>query len=58
VFVNANLAPSFFFKERTPVVRMIHSPLINKEIQLKKALNININNYRLSIENTYRLFEK
>ena len=24
----------------------------------KKALNININNYRLSIENAYRLFEK
>jgi hypothetical protein len=58
MFIHANLAPSFFFKEGIPTVRMIHDQLIRREIQIKKALNININNYRLSIENAYRLFEK
>ncbi|MDG2193442.1 MAG: hypothetical protein P8K77_01045 [Polaribacter sp.] len=58
MFVNANVSPSFFFKERIPTVRTTHNPLIKRKIQLKKALNANINNYRLSIENAYRLFEK
>lgn len=58
MFINANLSPSFFFKDGTPIVRMVYDPIIKREIQLKKALNININNYRISIENAYRLFEK
>ena len=58
IFIRVNLAPSFFFQDGIPTVRMIHNPLIKKKMQLKKALNRNINNYRLSIENAYRLFEK
>mgnify|MGYP000206343955 CR=1 FL=1 len=54
MFVNASLASSFFFKNGTPVVRMIYDPLLKWEIQLKKALNININTYRLAIENAYK----
>ena len=58
MFIHANLAPSFFFKDGIPVVRMVYNPLIKWKLKLKKALNIHINNYRLSIENAYRLFEK
>lgn len=58
MFVNKNLLPSYFFKNGIPIVRMIYEPLLKWEIRLKRLLNININNYRLIIENAYRLFEK
>lgn len=57
-FVHADLEPSFFFKDGVPIMRMIHNPLIKLKLQLKKALNININTYRLAIENAYTLFQK
>ncbi len=57
-FINTNLSPSFFFKDDIPIVRMTYSPLFKTEMQLKKALNLRTNNYRLSIENAYKLFEK
>ncbi len=58
MFVNQNLAPDFFFKDGLPVVRMMFTPLQRMEFSIKKALNININSYRLSIENAYKLIEK
>lgn len=56
-FVQAKLAPSFFFKDGLPIVRMEYKPLIKSKLWLKKALRLKINNFRLSIENAYRLFE-
>lgn len=58
MFVNADLKPSFFFREGIPIMRMIYNPLIRYKIKLKKAFNININTYRLAIENAYLLFKK
>lgn len=57
-FVYAKLTPSFFFKDGLPIVRMMCDPLLKSENWLKKMLKIKINNYRLSIENAYRLFER
>ncbi|MDG1023763.1 MAG: Stealth CR1 domain-containing protein [Flavobacteriaceae bacterium] len=57
-FIHADLEPSFFFKEGIPLMRMKYDPLIRYQIQFKKALNIPINNYRLAIENAYKLFKK
>ena len=58
MFVNADLPPSFFFKDDLPIMRMLHNPLIKYKLKLKKALNININTYRLAIENAFILFKK
>ena len=58
MFVNADLSPSFFFNEGIPILRMKYNPLIKLKIQLKKTLNIRINNYRLAIENAYTIFQK
>ena len=58
MFVNADLEPSFFFKDGIPIMRMLYNPLIRYKIKLKKALNINVNTYRLAIENAYTLFKK
>ena len=58
MFVNDNLSPSFFFKDRLPIMRMIYNPLIKYKLKLKKALNINVNTYRLAIENAFMLFER
>ncbi|MDA7777986.1 Stealth CR1 domain-containing protein [Flavobacteriaceae bacterium] len=57
-FVQADLSPSFFFKAGIPIMRMIKNPLIKYKLRLKKALHININTYRLAIQNAYTLFEK
>ena len=57
-FIQADLEPSFFFKQGIPLMRMIHNPLIKYKFILKKALKININTYRLAIKNAYTLFEK
>ncbi len=57
-FVNADVAPSYFFKEGIPAMRMIHNPLIKWKINIKKFLKIRVNNYRLSIERAYQLFQK
>ncbi|MBS9766636.1 MAG: Stealth CR1 domain-containing protein [Flavobacteriaceae bacterium] len=57
-FVNTNLAPDFFFKEDLPIIRMMYTPLQRIEFTIKKLLNININSYRLSIENAYKLISK
>lgn len=58
MFVNADLEPSFFFKEGLPIMRMLYDPFTRYKNNLKRALNININSYRLAIENAYRLFQK
>ena len=58
MFINADLSPSFFFNEGIPILRMKYNPLIKLKIQLKKTLNIRINNYRLAIENAYTIFQK
>jgi len=58
MFVNADLPPSFFFQDGLPIMRMKYNPLIKLKIQLKKGLNIKINNYRLAIENAYTIFKK
>ena len=58
MFVNADLETSFFFKEGLPVMRMLYDPFTSYKNNLKRALNININSYRLAIENAYKLFQK
>ena len=58
MFVNADLEPSFFFKEGLPIMRMLYDPITSYKNNLKSALNININSYRLAIENAYKLFQK
>jgi len=58
MFINANVPPSFFFKEAVPIIRTKYNPLIKYKMRLKKILNLHINTYRLSIENAYRLFKK
>jgi hypothetical protein len=57
-FVNDDLKPSFFFKDGLPIMRMLYNPLIKYKLKLKKALNINVNTYRLAIENAFILFKK
>ncbi len=58
-FVNKELTPDFFFKEDgLPIVRMRYDALHKIKLKLKKRLNRPINNYRLSIENAYRLIEE
>ena len=58
MFVNADLDPSFFFKDGIPIMRMLYDPLVRQKINLKRFFNYNINAYRLAIENAYKLFEK
>ena len=58
MFVNADLDPSFFFKEGKPIMRVMYDPFTRYKNNLKRALNIKINSYRLAIENAYKLFHK
>jgi len=58
MFVNADLDPSFFFKEGKPIMRVMYDPFTRYKNNLKRALNIKINPYRLAIENAYKLFHK
>ena len=58
MFINADLAPSFFFEAGIPIMRMKYNPLIKLKIHLKKTLGIRVNNYRLAIENAYKLFKE
>ncbi len=57
-FVNHELSPDFFFKDDLPIIRMMFTPLQRIEFAIKKLFNITINDYRLSIENAYKLVEK
>ena len=58
MFINADLSPSFFFNEGIPILRMKYNPLIKLKIQLKKTLNIRINNYRLAIRECLHYLSK
>ncbi len=58
MFVNDTLMPDFFFKDGKPIIRMMFTPSQRIEFFIKKILNITINDYRLSIENAYKLIEK
>ena len=57
MFVYDDLSPSFFFQEGVPILRMKYNPLIHYKIQFKKLFHLRINNYRLAIENAYRIFK-
>ncbi len=54
-FVNQSLTPDFFFKGGLPIIRMMFTPLQRIEFAIKKMLRIEINDYRLSIENASKL---
>jgi len=57
-FVNADLLQSFFFTEDgLPIIRFQYQFAHKTEIRLKKLLKIPINNYRLSIYNSYNLIK-
>jgi hypothetical protein len=58
MFINADLTPSFFFRNGLPIIRIKKNPYIKLKIQFKRALNLNVNNYRLAIENAYTIFKK
>lgn len=58
MFVNTDLSPSFFFKDGIPVMRMLKDMILRQKIFLKRLSKIEINTYRLAIENAYNLFEK
>ncbi len=58
MFVNQAVSPDFFFTDGLPIARMMFTPLQRLEFSFKRALNIDINSYRLSIENAYKLIEK
>jgi len=58
MFINADLTPSFFFRNGLPIIRTKKNPYIKLKIQFKRALNLNVNNYRLAIENAYTIFKK
>ncbi len=57
-FVNYELSPDFFFKGGVPIIRMMFTPLQRIEFFIKKALKIEINDYRLSIENASKQVQK
>lgn len=55
-FVNANLSPSFFFAEdKFPIIRFQYQFAHRTELKLKKLFRLPVNNYRISINNAYRL---
>lgn len=58
MFVNRDLLPSFFFKDGLPIVRMVYNPNVRIKLLMKKIFNLHISNFRLNIENAYKLFEK
>ncbi len=57
-FVNKNLTPDFFFKNDLPIVRMIKSPTLKMKIFFKRLMKVKVDNYKLSIENAYKLIDK
>ncbi len=56
-FVNRQLTPDFFFRDGLPIVRAIYEPLFNVKLFCKRLIGSSINNYRLSIENAYKLIK-
>lgn len=58
MFLNADVAPDFFFQNGLPIMRMLHDPIIREKLFMKRLLNLKINTYRLAIENAYKLFQK
>lgn len=58
MFVNTDLKPSFFFKGGLPIMRMMYDPFTPYKNNIKRAINIKINPYRMAIENAYKLFYK
>jgi hypothetical protein len=59
MFVNTNLLPSFFFgTDGLPIVRLQYLPFQRIESKFKNLMNISINSYRKSIDNSIALIKK
>lgn len=58
MFVNADLAPSFFFDEGRPIMRMLYDPFARISLFLKRLFKIKINLYGIAVENSFKLFKK
>ncbi len=57
-FMNADLTPNFFFKNDLPIIRMIKSPTLKMKIFFTRLIMSKVDNYKLSIENAYKLIDK